>query len=459
MILWHGMMGWGNRLMSREKELIEDLPERRGPQAAGRGAPRFRQPERHQIGWHVAAIDDLVAADHPVRAVWAFVAGLDLRELHEAVKAREGVPGQAPPAPELMMALWLWATVEGVGSARQLDRLCEQHLAYRWLCGGVPMNYHTLSDFRGAHAGVLERLLADGVAALVAHGLVALDVLAQDGLKVRAAAGAGSFRRRQRLEEFHAAATVRIERLRAELDDDPGAGNRRQRAAQQRAARDREAHVRAALERMNELEAERARRTKTNKTEVARQKPPRASTTDPQARSMKMADGGFRPAYNMQLVSAPKGQIIVAVDVDSTGSDRGLARPSLERLAGRGLRPTDYLIDGGFAKNADIEWAHAGGVKLWCPPAHSKHATDPYAPRSDDGPGVADWRRRMASEPGKQLYKTRCTAECPNAWARRMTLNQLLVRGKQKARAALLWFALAHNMLRAFALRRAAAAA
>jgi transposase len=445
--------------VSDNSGLFGDLPEQPVPEAPGRGTPRLRLPERHQLGWQVAAIDDLVAPDHPVRAVWAFAQALDLEALHDAVKAREGVPGQAPPEPELMMALWLWATVDGVGSARQLARLCEQHLAYRWLCGGVSMNYHTLSDFRVAHAAVLERLLAGGVAALVAQGLVALDVLAQDGLKVRAAAGAGSFRRRERLSKLAAAAKARVERLRAELEADPAAGDRRQRAAQQRAAREREERVQAALDRMSELEAERARREKTNKAEVSRQKAPRASTTDAAARAMKLADGGFRPAFNMQIVSAPKGQLIVAVDIDTTGSDRGLARPALEGLGATGTRPSDYLVDGGFTENDDIEWAHASGIKLWCPPAQSKHGTDPYAPRGDDKPGVADWRRRMASEPGKALYKERSKAECPNAWARRMGLAQLRVRGKQKARAVLLWFALAHNMLRAFALQRAATVA
>lgn len=446
-------------MVPNERELFADLPEQRVPEAPGRGTPRLRQPERDQLGWQIARLDDLVARDHPVRAIWGFVQGLDLRALHDAVKAREGVPGQAPPAPELMMALWLWATMEGVGSARQLARLCEQHLAYRWLCGGVSMNYHTLSDFRVAHGAVLDRLLAGGVAALVEEGLVALDVLAQDGLRVRAAAGAGSFRRRERLDKLAAVAEARVERLRAELEADPAAGDRRQRAAQQRAAREREERVKAALDRMSALEAERQRRAKTNKAEVGRQKEPRASTTDAAARAMKLADGGFRPAYNMQIVSAPAAQVIVAVDIDTTGSDRGLARPALERLSGTGTTPSDYLVDGGFTKNEDIEWAYQSGIKLWCPPVQSKHGSDPYAPRPGDPPGVAEWRRRMASEPGKALYKQRAQAECPNAWARRMGLTRLVVRGKDKARAVLLWFALAHNMLRAFALRRAAMAA
>ena len=445
--------------MSSADELFEGLPEQNVPAAVQRGGARLRQPERHQMGWHSAAIDDLVAADHPVRAVWAFVLALDLRDLHAAVKAREGVPGHPPPSPEVMMALWLWAVVDGVGSARQVARLCEEHLAYRWLCGGVSMNYHGLSDFRVAHVEVLDRLLARGVAALVAEGLVALDVLAQDGMKVRAAAGASSFRRRQRLEQLEALATARVAELRAELEGDPAAGGRRQRAAQERAARERAERVAAAKARLEELEAERARRAKTNKDQVAKQKEPRASTTDAEARVMKMADGGFRPAYNMQLVTAPGPQVIVAVDVETTGSDRGLARPALERLGEQAIKPADYLVDGGFTKNQDIEWAHARNITLWCPATQSKHGSDPYAPRRDDGPGVAQWRRRMDSEPGKTFYKQRSMIECPNAWARRMSLSQLRVRGTHKARAVLLWFALAHNMLRAFTLRHAASGA
>ncbi len=168
---------------------------------------------------------------------------------------------------------------------------------------------------------------------------------------------------------------------------------------------------------------------------------------------------GLAAAYNLQIVLAPASQLIVAVDLDSTGSDHGWARRGPERLAAGGVKPADYLVDGGFAKNEDIEWADAGGVKLWCPAVRNKHRTERYAARPKDGPGVADWRRRMASQRGTLMDKKRCKAEYPNAWARRMGLTRLLVPGTQKARTVLLWFALAHNMLRAFALRRAATAA
>ena len=307
-----------------DEGLFEELPEQKRPQPKGRGAPRLRVPERSQIDTHWASLDDLIPDDHPVRAVWAFVQGLDLSALHEAIEAREGQPGHPPAAPELLMALWLWATVDGVGSARRLDQLCRDHLVYRWLCGGVSMNYHSLSDFRIAHRVVLDQLLARGVASLVEAGLVSLDILAQDGLRVRASAGTGSFRRRKRLEELRTAAQARVARLRAELEADPGSGDKVRRAAQERAAREREARIAAAQERMVELEAERARREKTNKQEVIKQKEPRASTTDAEARVMKMADGGFRPAYNMQIVADPASQVIVAVDIDD--------RTVLERL-------------------------------------------------------------------------------------------------------------------------------
>src|SRR5713101_3867189 len=330
-------------LTMADEQLFEGLPEQERPQAEGRGALRLRVPERSQISMQVAALDDLISEDHPVRSVWAFVEGLDLSALHDVIKAREGQPGHPPAAPELMLALWLWATVDGVGSARQLDRLCRDHLVYRGLCGGVSMNYHSLSNFRIAHMTVLERLLAQGVASMVQAGLVSPDTLAQDGLRVRAGAGASSFRRHARLDELLTAAQTRVERLRAEVETDPAAGDRRQRAAKERGARERAARIAAAQERMKELEAERERREKTNKKQVAKQKEPRASTTDADARVMKMADGGWRPAYNMQIISTPEHQVIVAVDIDTSGPDRGLAQPGIETAHAQGPQPSAVL--------------------------------------------------------------------------------------------------------------------
>lgn len=429
-------------------ELFPHLPVQMNAKAVETGNPRLREPVRDQVELRALDVDSLIGPAHPARTIWDYVERLDLQPLEEAVRAREHTPGQAPVSPRLLLALWLYATSEGIGSARALARLCESHDAYRWLCGGVSVNYHGLADFRTAHPDLLDRLLSESVATLSAAGVIDLDEVVQDGVRVRASAGAGSFRRKKKLHKELKKAKRLIEQLKQEANDDPDASNRRIRAARERAAHEREARVAAALDKLAEIEAERVRRAKTNKKEVAKQKQPRASTTDPQARIMKMADGGYRPAYNCQLGTVAQGQIVVTVDVTASGSDRGLLRPMLDRLKQRyGRRPKRHLVDGGFNKNDDTEWAAGAGVKVYGPPMRSKHKTDPYAPRRDDGPGVAAWRRRMQSPHGKAIYKRRSMGECINARFRQWRLSQFTVRGRAKVHAVLSMFALANNIL------------
>ncbi len=424
------------------------------------GRPRLREPVRDQIELRAVDLDSIIGADHPVRIIWAYVERLDLSALESRIKAREGHPGHPPIAPRLLLALWLYATSDGVGSARALERLCESHDAYRWLVGGVSVNYHTLSAFRVDHPDLLDDLLVKNVAALAAAGLIDLDTLAQDGIRVRAAAGAGSFRRRGTVEKHLKRARRVVERLRRELADDPDASNRRIKAARDRAAQERAARAAAALDQLAAVEAQRKRRAKSNPKETAKQKEPRVSTTDPEARVIKMPDGGFRPAWNMQIASAVEQQIVVAVDVTASGSDRGLIRPMLEAIGRRlGRLPRRYLADGGFTKGADIEWAAGARVAVHCPPPRSKHKTDPFAPRPADGPGIAAWRRRMRGPTGKARYKRRSIAECLNARGRKWTLDQITVRGRDKALSALRWFALANNILQGHRLARQTATA
>jgi transposase len=433
----------------KEKELFEGLPQMAaGPEETVVGRPRMREPERRQVELRAMDLDSLLSADHPARVIWRYVEQLDLSALEDAIKAREHRPGQAPASPRLLLALWLYATSEGVGSARALERLCESHDAYRWLCGGVSMNYHGLSDFRSGHGELLDQLLTHNIATLAAAGVIALAEVAQDGVRVRANAGASSFRREQSLHKHLRKARRLVARLKREVDEDPDASNRRIQAARERAASEREQRVTAALGKLAELQAERQRRAKTHKKQTEKQKEPRVSTTDPQARVMKMADGGFRPAYNCQLGTVGEGQIVVDVAVDTSGSDRGLLRPMLERLRQRYQRlPRRHLVDGGFTKNEDTEWAAAEGVAVYGVATQSKHKSDPYAPRPDDGPAVRAWRRRMKSPHGKGVYKRRSMHECINARFRQWGLRQFTVRGIHKVKTVLLWFALANNIL------------
>ena len=165
------------------------------------------------------------------------------------------------------------------------------------------------------------------------------------------------------------------------------------------------------------------------------------------ARVMKVADAGFHPAYNVQDASAAGEQIIVAVTVENNGSDRVLMRPMLETLRAAGHLPKRHLVDGGFCNSEDIEWAHGQGVEVFCPPTQSKSGADPYLPCRGEGVGVSAWRKRMGSEAGKEQYKTRTICECIHARWRNWELRQLTVRGIEKARAVVLWYALTNNIL------------
>ena len=431
------------------EELFEGLAAQMAPQnnATARGAPRLRAPERDQIELRAVDIDSLIGQDHPVRVIWGYVEGLDLSLLEDRIRAREHTPGHPPIAPRLLLALWFYATSEGVGSARALERLCASHDVYRWLCGGVSVNYHTLADFRVDCADLLDRLLAEHVAALAKAGLVNLDTLAQDGVRVRAGAGAASFRRAATLDRHLAAAQEVVEALKREVDAKADASNQRIRAAKERAARERAERLKAAQSALAEIKQQRQERAEKHDNGKAK-KEPRASTTDADARVMKMADGGFRPAYNVQVASAAGEQIVAAVEITNTGSDRGLMRPMLERLCERlGHFPARHLADGGFNSAQDIEWAQGEDIAVYCPPTQSKHGTDPYLPRRGDGEGVSAWRARMASDAGKAQYKHRSICECIHARWRNWNLRQLTVRGIEKVRAVVLCHALANNIL------------
>lgn len=437
------------------------------------GTPRVQRADRGQAVMSWGPLDDRLPEDHPARQVWAYVESADLAALYEQIKAVEGWAGRRAIDPKILLCLWLYATLDGVGSAREIDRLCQEHDAYKWICGGVSVNYHSISDLRVKHVRFLDQLLTDSVAALVHEGLVTLKRVAQDGIRVRASAGAASFRRRPTLEECQAEAEEQVRKLREELEGDATAASRRQQAARQRAARERAERLARALAQMQELEKKRKSpmAPETAKSEPAEDggsdkykgpKPARVSTTDPEAHVMKMADGGFRPAYNVQFASDTAAQIVTGVDVGVVGSDQGQMLPMVEQHEDRYQQtPNEVLVDGGFAKLSDIEQVSAKGAVVYAPvPESRKAGQDAYTRRPQDSDIIAQWRQRMNSGPAKTIYKERAsTAECVNATARNRGLRQFLVRGLAKVKAVALMFALAHNLVRAAALRLQLAAA
>lgn len=411
------------------------------------GSPRLRYARRQQIEMRMCSLDHLITEDHPVRIVWDHVNQLDLRELLAAIRAVEGHAGAAATDPRILLSLWLYATVRGIGSARELDRRCQEDLPFEWLCGGVTLNYHTLADFRVGHTAFLDKMLTDSVAVLMEQDLVTLERVAQDGMKVRASAGASSFRRRPRLEQCREEATAQIAALKKELESDSAAGSRRQQAARQRAAEDRATRLQRALEQLPQVEANKPAKAKDNA---------RVSTTDPDARVMKMGDGGYRPAFNVQLATDTQTQIITGVDVTNSGGDQGKLAPMVQQHQERyGKQPEEALVDGGFAKKEDIETVGQAGTTVYAPVQASKDPKrDSHTPRPDDPPKVAEWRRRMATAEAKEVYKERAsTAECVNGHCRNRGLYQFRVRGLMKVRAVVLLYVLAHNLMRAATLR------
>jgi transposase len=380
-------------------ELPEDQPPQSrvsNPDSVAR--PRLRTANRQQIVFRAAPLDALLLQDHPARIIWDYVEGLDLNSLYARIKAVEGRPGRAPIDPKILLALWLYATVEGIGSARHLDQLCGEHDAFRWIAGDVSTNYHTLADFRTDHVELLDNLLTTSVAALMAEGLVDLNRGAQDGMRVRASAGAASFRRRPTLAEAYEQAQAQVEALRDELETDPGVDARRRKAAQQRAARERAERVKKALERLPELEA---------KKKPGEKDQARVSTTDAEATVMKMADGGFRPAYNVQFATATASQVIIGVEVETTGSDAGQMEPMVEQVDERyGMVPPEWLVDGGFAGHDQIDAVSAPGVgcTVYAPvPKPKDPKVDRYQPKPTDSAAVAAWRQRMATDAAKTI--------------------------------------------------------
>lgn len=434
-----------------------EMPESREAESGAPTRPdeaRVLRPCREQVEWAPRSLEASIPEDHPVRAIWALLERLDLSAFYASIKAVLGHPGHPTTDPQALLALWLYATAEGVGSARELARLCEEHDAYRWLRGGVPINYHMLSDFRVAHQAALDSLLTETLASMLAERLVTLRHVAQDGMRTRASAGASSFRRKETLEGCLAEARKQVEQMAKEREHpDPGV-SRRERAARERGAREREARVEEALRRLPAIKAAKERQSKAL-TKVRREKvtEPRVSTTDPEARVMKMPDGGFRPAYNLQVATDVDSQVIVGVGVVTTGSDGGQALPVAEQVRKRaGSSPQAYLMDGGFASRGDVTALESQGIAVYAPPRPPRTTTSGRTqadPRPDDTPEVARWRERMQTEDAKGIYRERAaTAECVNAQLRSYGLRQLLVRGTDKVLSVLLLTALAHNLLR-----------
>lgn len=418
-------------------------PSSEAPEAEeGDEAARVRVPDRSQMVMVTYDVDGLIGPEHPARAMWELLGKMDLSGLYASIKARGRRPGRAATDPKMLLCLWLYATSEGVGSARQLARLTTAHDAYKWICGGVSVNHDLLADFRVSHEAELDALLTQLLTVLLQAGLVTLRRVAQDGVKVRASAGASSFRTKKRLRQFELEAQSQVRRVKQLADADPG--RVRERAAERRAAEERAQRLEQALDQMRRRE-EKARR----KADAEAAKELRVSTTDPEARVMKMADGGFRPAYNVQLATDVDSQFVVGASVSNNGTDYGELGPMVAQVEER-LAPVDaVLVDGGFVNLATFDDLEKKGVTLYAPVTRARSKDrDPHARKPNDTDRTFAWRTRMATEEAKTIYKDRAaTAERINADLREHRgLTKLRVRGLDRIRPVILLMVLAYNL-------------
>jgi transposase len=410
---------------------------------------RFQPAVRNQIEYQDWCLEQLIPHDHRVRSVWAFVDRLNLSALYSEIRAVEGGVGRDPVDPKILLALWIFAITEGVTRARHLERLCKRDLPYMWICGGVSVNYHLLSDFRTDHGEFLDQLLTDTITTLMHQGLVTLENVAQDGMRVRANAGSSSFRRRQTLERLRDEAAQAVQRFHDNPPDgDDSDSKDRRKAAQERAARERAERVQKALEELDQLAQQKEKRNPGSGEKT------RCSTTDPEAHKVKTADGGFRPAYNVQFATDGANRFIVAVDVENTGSDRGQMTPMHEEISKRyGKTAENYLVDCGFATKEDITDVERAGSQVHAP-VHGeeqmrKRGNDPYERKSGDSDEMFRFRQRMATDEAKERYRLRSSiAEYANAESRNRGLQQFAVRGLKKVKTVSLWHAVVFNFMR-----------
>lgn len=443
------------------EDTIFEMPQRQAKKPVPPTRPeqaRTSQPDRGQVEWAPIHLDSLLPRDHVARIIWTMIERMDLAAFYASILAVVGGPGRPATDPQVLMALWVMATLEGIGSARHLARLCVEHDAFKWIRGGVPINYHMLSDFRIAKQNEMNDLLTKIVAAMDAAGLIRLDRVAHDGMRVRASAGAASFHRKESAEKAYAKARELVDQLFKEREHPDPEVTRREQAARERAAIEREERLLNALKRLPEMEAAKERQEKTLDKERRRKvTEPRVSTTDPDARVMKMADGGFRPAFNYELASTVDGKVIVGVEVITQGSDAGQVLPMAEQVEDRtGNLPGSLLFDGGCINLDDITKLEQQGITVYAPPRPPRTTTSgrtQFEPTPTDTPEVANWRARMGTDEAKEIYKQRgATAECVNAHARRYGLQQLTVRGVEKALSVGLLIAITHNLMRWIAL-------
>lgn len=324
-------------------------------------AVRCKVVERNQLFFRPVDVEKLVGPTHRVRAIWAFVGGLDLSGFYASVEAVEGQAGRPVWDPRVLLSLWVYAYSNGVNSAREIAQRCEYHPAYQWLTGMDVVNYHSLADFRVAHQAELDELFVQVLGVLSYHKLITLKRVMQDGTKIKAAASDKSFRRQATLAAHLEAARQQVQAMGDPHSEELSA---RKAAARKRALLDKQQRLAAALQEIAELKNNPAKHSE-EKNDQDKAKEPRVSTTDPQARIMIGAKGAFGPAYNVQICTDAKAKIIVGVGLSQCSSDSGELEPAVKRIEDNlKEKPEQMVVDAAYPTHDAILAMAQKGIDL-----------------------------------------------------------------------------------------------
>jgi transposase len=404
--------------------------------------PRLKIPVRNQIEVMIGCLDDSIPDDHKVRSVAKYVSQLDLSSILCKIKSVESSPGAPATSPEVLLTLWLYAFIEGIVSARTINRYCTEHIAFKWICGNKPVNEHTISDFRTQHGEAFDELLTQSIAVLSHHGLINVERIAQDGMKVEAHAGKSSFRREKTLRVHLKNAEAYVKALKKEFEENPSS-SLKQEAARKRAAQEKLERTKHAIDELQRLRKQKEDgKKKWRKSLTDKEKEDiRASKTDPEARIMKMPNSGFAPAYNIQFATDTKSKAIVGVKAVQSGNDYGQLEQMKRQVENRlGYSVKEIIADAGYLEHEDIEKVSTPNCVAYIPAERidkkSKCTT------------LKEMKRRMETPEAKEIYKKRAaTAEFVNARIRTRGFTQVLVTGLAKVQVLATLFAIGQNML------------
>ena len=323
--------------------------------------PKYRAIQRERGEFVDLYIDHLIGADHPARLIWKIVETLDLSTFETEVASFEKGVGRSRWPPQVLTSILIYSYTLGTGSAREIERLMRTDPGLRWLGATEVVNHHTLSDFRVQGLEKLQSILTQVLALLASENLVDFQCLLQDGTKIRAAAGSGSYHRKKTIAEHLTEAQACVDELDRRAAEEPAREGPRTKkeAAQERAARER-------LARMQEAQKELEQRTKEaeekKKTEV------RVSESETEARKVKHPHGGYYPSYNLQLVTEAKHGFLVGWTVTTSPNDQHQLPPALAVAQACTQQPAKQLIaDGGYAGRENVEVLAKDGIALVAP--------------------------------------------------------------------------------------------